>query len=171
MSILKTFLIHSQPGMCIPQVYLDTCEEICNVLSTELPDKKDYFEQNLNLVREQMEKLSDELQTKINEAGLSSVQVLASGHQSEFANWLGLETIAQFSGSDSETPNNIQNCLNAAKQNNVKFIIANKQEGTYLADSLADRLDIKTIIFSNFPDKTGFDGLVRQNVNTIIEAN
>ena len=171
---LKTFLIKSYAGMCIPQVYFDTCEEVCKVLSSEFPEKKDFFEQRLNLVQERMNNLSDELQTKISEAGLSSVQVLASGHQSEFANWLGLETVAKFSGSDSETPGNINNCLNIAKQKDVKFIIANKQEGTYLADSLTDRLNIKSIIFSNFPDSTenftGFDSLVRRNVNEIIKA-
>ncbi len=167
---LKTILIKSYAGMCLPQVYLDTCQEICDVLSAEFPEKKDLFERRLSLVRERMEKLSTEIQTQIKDSGLSSVQVLASGHQSEFANWLGLETVAAFSGSDSETPDNINNCLNMAKQNDVKFIIANKQEGTYLADSLADRLNIKTVIFSNFPDTTGFDVLVQQNVNAIIEA-
>ena len=171
---LKTISIKSYPGMCIPQVYLDTCEEICKVLSSEYPEKKDIFEQRLNIVRSRMEKLSSDMQAKIKESGLSSIQVLASGHQSEFANWLGLETVAKFSGSDSETPNSINNCLNIAKQNDVKFIIANKQEGTYLADSLADRLNIKTVIFSNFPDSTdgvtGFDTLLGQNVEAIIEA-
>ena len=172
---LKTFLIKSYPGMCIPQVYLDTCEEICNLLSEEFPEKKDLFEHRLNLVRERMKNLGTDLQTKIKDSGLTSLQVIASGHQADFANWLGLETIAKFSGSDSETPNNINECLNIAKQSNVKYIIANKQEGTYLADSLADRLNLNTVIFSNFPDSTdnltGFDTLVRQNVKEIIEAN
>ncbi len=119
-----------------------------------------------------MKMLGDNLQTKIKDSGLVSVKVIASGHQSEFAKWLGLETIANFSGSDSETASNINDCLNKAKQKDVKFIIANKQEGTYLADSLADRLNVKTIVFSNFPEKTqspsGFDELLHQNVNAII---
>ena len=168
---LKTILIQSYPGMCIPQVYLDTCEEVCHVLSSQFPDKKDFFEQRFNLVRERIEKLGTELQNKIKDSNLSSVQVIASGHQAEFANWLGLETVAKFSGSDSETPNNINNCLNIAKENDVKFIISNKQEGTYLAESLAKRLNIRTVEFSNFPDTTGFDALLQQNVNAIIEAN
>lgn len=171
---LKTILIKSQPGMCIPQVYLDTCMEICNVLSSEFPEKKDLFQQRLSLIRERMEKLSADLQAKIKDSGLSSVQVLASGHQSEFANWLGLETVAKFSGSDTETASNINECIDKAKQNDVEFIIANKQEGTYLADSLADRLNIKIVVFSNFPDyREGagdFDELVWQNANAIIEA-
>jgi zinc transport system substrate-binding protein len=169
---LKTFLIKSQPGMCIPQVYLDTCEQVCRVLSEEFPKKKTLFEQRLNIISKRMVKLGEDLRAKINDSQLVSVKVIASGHQSEFANWLGLETIATFSGSDSETASNINDCFNKAKQNDVKFIIANKQEGTYLADSLADRLNVKTVVFSNFPDsaKDGFDELLCQNVNAIVKA-
>jgi zinc transport system substrate-binding protein len=171
---LKTFLIKSEPGMCIPQVYLDTCQEVCNVLSSVFPDKKTFFEQRLSIISKRMEELSTELQTKIKESNLTFAKVIVSGHQSEFANWLGFETIAKFSGSDSETVSNINDCLKKAKENDVKFIIANKQEGTYLADSLADRLNVETVVFSNFPDSTkgmtGFDDLLHQNVNAIIKA-
>jgi zinc transport system substrate-binding protein len=171
---LKTFLIKSYPGMCIPQVYFDACKDICNVLSSEFPENKDSFERRLNIISKRMEELSVNLQTKIKDSGLSSVKVISSGHQSEFANWLRLETIAKFSGSDSETVSNINDCLKKAKENGVKFIIANKQEGTYLADSLADRLNVKTVVFSNFPESvkgvTGFDELLQQNINAIIKA-
>ena len=169
---LKTFLIKSQPGMGIPQVYLETCEQVCEMLCEEFPEKKILYEQRLKIISERMEELGADLRKRIENSELSSVQVIASGHQSEFANWLGLETIATFSGSDSETASNINDCLNKAKQYDVKFIIANKQEGTYLADSLADRLNIKTVVFSNFPDsvKSGFDELLNQNVNAIVKA-
>jgi zinc transport system substrate-binding protein len=171
---LKTFLVKSQPGMCIPKVYLDTCREICNILCAEFPDKKTFFEQRLSLVNQRMEELSTSLQTQVRNSGLVSVKVIASGHQSEFANWLGLETVARFSGSDSETANNINDCLNKAKENDIKFIIANKQEGTYLADSLADRLNVQIVVFSNFPESTknttGFDELLNQNVSAIAGA-
>ena len=65
---LKTILIKSYPGMCIPQVYLNTCEEVSSILSSEFPDKKDFFEQRLNLVRERMEKLSTDLLTQMKES-------------------------------------------------------------------------------------------------------
>ena len=171
---LKTSLIKSMPGMCVPDVYLATCRDVCNVLSAEFPEEKNIFEKRLTVIDKRMKNLGDNLREEIQKAGLDSVKVVASGHQSEFANWLGLETIAMFSGSDTETAFNINECINKAKEQGVKFIIANKQEGTYLADSLADRLDVKTVIFSNFPESTegliGFDELLRQNLNALIEA-
>jgi zinc transport system substrate-binding protein len=171
---LKTFLIKSEPGMCIPQVYLDTCQQVCNLLSAQFPERKNFFEHRLESVAQRMETLSNNLQTEIKESSLSSVKIVASDHQSEFSNWLGLETVAKFSGSDSETASNINDCLKKAKEKNIKFIIANKQEGTYLADSLADRLNTEIVVFSNFPEmseaQSSFDDLVHQNVNVIIEV-
>jgi ABC-type Zn uptake system ZnuABC Zn-binding protein ZnuA len=171
---LKTSLIKSLPGMCIPDVYLATCRDVCSVLSVEFPEKKNIFEQRLDFIAKRIKKLGDYLCAEINKADLSSVKVLASGHQSDFVNWLGLETVATFSGSDAETAFNINECINKAKEQEVKFIIANKQEGTYLADSLADRLDIQTVVFGNFPESamgiTGFDELLWKNVQNLIEA-
>ena len=171
---LKTFLIKSQPGMCIPKVYLDTCADVCKILSAEFPDKKSFFEERLEIIGKRIEALGSKLQREIQGSELTSTKVVTSGHQSEFATWLGLDVVAKFSGSDSETASNINDCLSKAKQYDVKFIIANKQEGTYLADSLADRLKVKTVVFSNFPlpteDTTGFDELLHQNVNAIAEA-
>ena len=89
--------------MCVPDVYLATCRDVCNVLSAEFPEKKNIFEQRLTVIEERMKNLGDNLHEEIQKAGLDSVKVVASGHQSEFVNWLGLETVSMFSGSDAET--------------------------------------------------------------------
>ena len=172
---LKTFLVQTKPGLCIPETYLETCHEVCKILSSEFPDQKIQFEQRLTEISERLEKLGDNLHTKITDAKLASVKVVSSSHQSDFANWLGLQAISTFAGSDSETAFNINDCINQAKEQDVKFIIANKQEGTYLADSLADRLNVPVIVFGNFPESTessnGFDELLNSNVNAIVKAN
>jgi ABC-type Zn uptake system ZnuABC Zn-binding protein ZnuA len=171
---LKTFLIKSQPGLCIPDTYLVTCRLVCNVISEEFPERKSDFQKRLVLIEKRLNTLGSEIQAEIKNVGLDLVKVVTSGHQSEFVNWLGLETVSTFSGSDSETAFNINDCINKAKENNAKFIIANKQEGTYLADSLADRLKIQTVVFGNFPESaqglTGFDQLLQQNVSNLIKA-
>ncbi len=97
-----------------------------------------------------------------------------SDHQAQFARWLGLETVATFAGSEIETVSNINDCLKKAQGHDVRFVIANKQEGAALAEALADRLGAKAIVFSNFPvpDDRGdaFDQLLRQNVQVLLEA-
>jgi hypothetical protein len=53
-------------------------------------------------------------------------------------------------------------------------VIANKQEGTALAEALAGRLGAKAIVFSNFPVFDGqgneFDQLLRENMRLLVKA-
>jgi zinc transport system substrate-binding protein len=165
---LKTALVAPLPGLCIPATYLDTCRQVCNILAIQFPQNQDNYRHRLSQIETRLNTLSLELTAQIDNAGLTKTKVLASMHQSEFVNWLGLETIAVFAGSDAETASNINDCLKKAQDQDVKFIIANRQEGTALADALADRLNAQTVVFSNFPlfeaGKTGFDKLLRDNI-------
>jgi len=119
--------------------------------------------------------LKQELLEDIRQAGISSAKVLASNHQADFANWLGLQTVATFIGSDVETVTGIDNCIRKAEGQDVRFVIANKQEGTALAEALAERLGSKAVVFSNFPEfmgeAHGFDTLLRTNVDALVQAN
>lgn len=175
---LKTGLVRASNGLCVPINYLAACRDVCNILSLEYPGKKAYYNENINRAEERLGNLSKELRRKVKQAGLESAGVLASNRQAQFCNWLGLETIATFVGSDMETVANINQCLEKAKANKVKFVIANKQEGTDLAQALAERLGVKVVVFSNFPDIDNrparcctFDRLVTKNVQALLEAN
>jgi hypothetical protein len=82
--------------------------------------------------------------------------------------------VATFLGSDIETVSNIDHCLQQAEGHDIRFVIANQQEGTSLAQSLAQRLDAQAVVFSNFPDDAadgrGFDALLQANVASLLEA-
>lgn len=171
---LKIYIVKMLPGLCVPDTYLAACYEVCGILSTQYPDKASWFRQQVKKIEERMYKLSQELKVHIEQSVSKSVKVLASDHQAHFADWLGLETIATFVGSDIETITNVNSCLEKAEGQNVKFVIANKQEGTSLAKALAERLQAKAVIFSNFPEANigegGFDSLLRSNVKALLEA-
>jgi len=171
---LKTSLVKTSTGLCVPDTYAATCREVANILSAEYPARKAQYKRRLELIENRLQALSAELRASVKQAGVESAKVIASNHQAEFANWLGLDTIAVFMGSDIETVANINQCLKEAQGQNVRFIIANKQEGTALADALAKRLQAKAVVFSNFPDintsLNGFDQLLRKNVQALVEA-
>jgi len=170
---LKTGSVRALAGLCVPETYLAACQDVCNILSLEYPQREAKYKQRLKLIERRLENVSKELHSKMKQAGLENTKVLASNHQSQFCNWLGLETIAIFVGSDTETVSNIQNCLEKAKEYNIRFIIANKQEGTALAEALAERLEAKVVVFSNFPDfdnrPNNFDRLLSENVQALLE--
>jgi len=171
---LKTGLVQALPGLCVPETYLAACQDVCNILSAQYPKKGAEYSKRLKLIEKRLENLSNELLTGTKQCGLESAKVLASDHQAQFAQWLGLDVIATFVGSDIETVSNIHQCLEKARKNTVRFIIANRQQGTVLADALAERLGAKVVVFGNFPeagsDQNGFDLLLRKNVETLIKA-
>lgn len=171
---LKVQLVKTQPGLCIPDTYLSTCQDVCRIISSEYPDKADQYQEALKLIRNRLDKLAQELREDIRQSGSKSAKVLASNHQADFVKWLGLDAIATFVGSDIETASNLNQCLEKAAGQDVKFVIANRQEGAGLAEALAKRLQAKAVVFSNFPEKAldgaGFDGLLRENVRALIEV-
>lgn len=172
---LKINAVRALPGLCIPETYLAACQDACNILSEQYPEKANRYRQRLKLIESRLRNLSIELHEKLRRLGSGAPQVLASNHQTEFCNWLGLETIATFVGSEAETISNIQKCLEKAKEHNISFVIANKQEGASLANALAERLGARVVVFSNFPDYEQsqtpcFDRLLKENTQALIEA-
>lgn len=171
---LKIHSVKASPGLCVPETYVATCTEVCNILCSQCPEKAAQYRQRLGLIEQRLERAGVELTAGVRQAGAGSAEVIVSDHQAQFARWLGLETVATFAGSEIETVSNINDCLKKAQGHDVRFVIANRQEGAALAEALADRLGAKALVFSNFPvpDDRGdaFDQLLRQNVRVLLEA-
>ena len=171
---VKTAMVESPGGLCLPDTYLFICRQVCGILVAEYPNRAHEFEARLNRIEKELDVVGQEIRNTAQEAKLVGTSVLTSYHQASFAEWLGLEVVAQFVGSDTETVSNIDECLKKAEGHDIRFVIANKQEGTALAQSLAARLDAHDVVFSNFPAFTepsgGFRNLVRSNVAALIEA-
>lgn len=161
-------------GLCVPDTYLSICRQVCEVLARTYPQEKSRFDTRLAAIEERLVKLGAELQETVMESGIAGSAVLTSNHQAEFARWLGLDPFATFVGSDTETVANIDHCLKKAAGRDVRFVIANLQEGTALARALADRCRAKAVVFGNFPEVceqgNGFDMLVRGNVRLLCEG-
>ncbi len=172
---LKVVSIHIADGMCIPANYLQSCREVHRALQERYSSSSDdvYKERFLSL-QKRLGKLSGHIESSVDDAGLRGTRVVCSGHQAEFARWLGLDVVAAFVGSDVETAANLQDVLEKAREKNVGFVIANRQEGSALAEALAERLNARVVVFSNFPDvqpgRNNFDTLVMENLNALLEA-
>ncbi|MBN2020435.1 MAG: zinc ABC transporter substrate-binding protein [Sedimentisphaerales bacterium] len=174
---LKVCRVAPPQGLCIPDTYLSIARQVAGTLSENNPSRKVYYDLKLAEIENRMKHLSRELAERIELSGLKNSNVIASQHQAEFAQWLGLNPVSTFTGSDTTTPAQINENLQQAEQYQIRFIIANKQEGAGLAKALAEHLRTGIVIFSNFPEQAtldvnipGFDSLLNDNVNNLIEA-
>lgn len=161
-------------GLCVPDSYKAVCRRVCEVLSQAYPQDAARFETRLEAIDTRLDALAGELQNAVRDSGIAAAAVLTSNHQAEFVKWLGLDPVATFVGSDTETVANIDHCLKMTAGRDIRFVIANRQEGIALAQALAERCQARAVVFSNFPDAgeqgTGFDRLLRDNVGLLCEA-
>jgi len=171
---VRTEVITESGGLCIPQTYLAVCKVVCRLLCAEYPEHRELYLQRLQAIEQRIARLERSLLDKMAGAGLVGEKVLVSNHQAQFARWLGLDVLASFGSTDTETPGGIQRCLERAAGQQVRFVIANKQQGTRLAEALAHRLQARLVVFSNFPSldhgSRAFDALVDGNVEALLEA-
>ena len=164
-------------GMCKPDSYLTMAHDTAEILIAEYPSREATFRKRLAQIAERMKSLEAECAAAIETLKLREAPVLTSRHQAVFAEWLGLEPVASFSGGEAETAAHINAALGASQGRALRCIIANRQEGTQLAEALAERLDVPVAVFSNFPDAPdraasapAFDALVRDNLRRLAEA-
>ncbi|MGE5293690.1 MAG: metal ABC transporter solute-binding protein, Zn/Mn family [Solirubrobacterales bacterium] len=171
---LSISAVRPSGGLCVPGTYMAICRQVCTILSRTYPSEANRLEARLVAIEQRKVKLAAELRDAVVRSGVAGAAVLTSNHQAEFAQWLGLDSVATFVGSDTETVANIDHCLQKAAGRDVRFVIANQQEGVTLAQALAERCKAKAVVFSNFPltsgQEAGFDQLLRDNVRLLCEA-
>jgi zinc transport system substrate-binding protein len=170
---LKIGMVVAPEGLCVPDTYLAVCRDVCGHLSKEYPERAAGFASRLAEIEKRLAALGIEQREKVRESKLAGAEIVVSNHQAKFAEWLGLTPAGTFAGSDVETVANIDRCLQGATGRDIRCVVANRQEGTSLAQALADRLKSRVAVFSNFPleasGEAGFDALVRANVRALTE--
>lgn len=171
----KSLAIQSIPapeGLCIPESYYQIIQKTYEGLCAAFPDKRTIFDENLANAQRKIRELEIECERRINESGLKGVKVIASGHQSFFCKWLGLDVTAAYSGSDSVSPSALQSLMDRESNAEVRFVISNLQEGGQMGEAIASRLGVPLVVFSNFPSLSAqerdFYSLIRNNLNNLL---
>jgi len=161
-------------GMCVPQTYIGVCRQTADALVKAGMLSADEAERRLQAIQERLATKAAALRESIVRAGLREAPVLASGHQAAFCRYLGLEVAAAISGSDSASVRQIDQALDLGRKKSCRLVIANRPEGTQLAESVAERLGAKLVVFDNFPDMSesqrDFDALIAENVRRLLAA-
>ncbi|MFW6107747.1 MAG: metal ABC transporter substrate-binding protein [bacterium] len=171
---LRVVPVPSPEGLCLPASYRAVCRGVCRALCEVYPESALIYRERLARIEERMTALSQELKTTVEQQGLAGARVLASGHQAHFCRALGLDVVGTFTGREAAAIQELQACIRAGREADVRFVVANLQEGVQLADPLAQRLGAEVVVFSNFPSMEGaektFDALVRCNLDALRDA-
>jgi len=159
-------------GMAVPAHYLAACRQVADHLTGLGLVGRGEIEERLELIEARVGDLGEECRGEVERVGLAGVKVLASRHQRDFCEWLGLLVAGTFSGSDTAGIGELERAVASGESGGVRVVIANLPEGRRAADALAERLNAVVVVLENFPAMRGgrvsFDEMVRANVASLL---
>ncbi len=161
-------------GLCCPESYMAACRQLADGFIALHWLAAEKAEEKLKSLAARSDAQAAHLRRLVQQAGLAGTPVLASGHQKDFCEWLGLKVAATFRSADTAGIAEIDRAIAAGELSQVKLVIANLPEGRRTADALGEHLKAKVVVFANFPlikaSRMSFDELLADNVQALIHA-
>jgi ABC-type Zn uptake system ZnuABC Zn-binding protein ZnuA len=169
----EAIAIEPARGLAVPATYAETARRVAEALAAADPAGAASYRERAGEVERRMNELADSLGAEIERAGLAGAATAATSHQADFARSLGLDVAVEFNAADDRAAS-VSDAMEKARAANVRFVIANRPEGTRTAEALARRLGARLVVFENFPavsrEEPTFDAMVRRNVARLVEG-
>ena len=161
-------------GLGRPGTYAAACRRVAEALvEADLLDAAQAASK-LAVIERRMAAAGDWARARIADAGLEGAPVVASTHQADFCDWLGLNVVAHCSAADQSTVSGIDDAVQAGLDHGGRLVLANRPEGTRLAGAIAGRLEAPLVVLDNFPADgqaaRAYDAMLKLNVKAIVEA-
>ena len=157
-----------------PPVQQAAVDKIAGALAQADTENSAAYQQSATEYRDKISAKETEIKARLVQENLSSVNVMCAEMQTGFVKWVGFNVIVAYGRPDSLTPQVIKELVDTGKAENVTLIIDNLQSGQDAGKGIAEELNCKRIILSNFPG--GFENTetwekaIDQNIELILEA-
>ena len=155
----------------IPDVYLEGSLEIYNLLKEEFGSDStslDEIDKKYAKLKMGIDSLSDVISAK--KESMKGIEVICSKHQKDFLEFLGLEVVCVFSPGDAISLKEISEVVKVGREKNVRLVVGDLQNGQKVSKTIADELESKYIILSNFPGEQGYKKTLLNNIDILLET-
>jgi ABC-type Zn uptake system ZnuABC Zn-binding protein ZnuA len=158
-------------GMGLPESYLAACQQSADHFVALGLLSRTNADARLQAISSRLDALARESTNRVAQARLKGIPVIASGHQRDLCEWLGLKVVASFRAADTASISEIEEAIAAGQLASVKLVLANLPEGRRTADALGERLGAKVVVLENFPalaeGRVSFDQMLAANVRAL----
>ena len=154
----------------IPDVYLEGALEISNVLKEEYSSDSisiDEIDKKYTKLKMGIDSISDIVIEK--RKSIKGVKVICNDSQKDFLKFLGAEVVSVFSPGDEISLKEISEVIKKSSEENVQLVVDNLQNGQKVGRTIAEELESKYIILSNFPDEAGYKATLLNNIDLLLE--
>ncbi len=163
-----------QSNWMTPSVQAEATDKVAAALCQIDARNSAAYQDSAAEYRDRIEAKAVEIKDKLSGKDISSVNVICSGMQAAFLNWVGINVVVFYGRPDSLTPQVIKELVDRGREESVALIIDNLQSGKDAGAGIAEELGCKRVILSNFPG--GFDNTetwekaIDRNIELILEA-
>ena len=152
----------------VPERYAALVAKVADRLGAVYPERRAALEAAARATRARIDALGAALRREA--APLAGVSAVASQHQRDFLEFLGLKVAATLPRPDDATPRDLERLAAAP----ARVVVGGVQEGTQAAAAVAERTRAPLAILSAFPGAPGFgagyDELLRANLAALERA-
>jgi zinc transport system substrate-binding protein len=166
----KTVDLRTDGNWMIPDVYLEGAGEIAEIL------KKEYGSDSVSIkeikakykeLKMSIDSLSGIISRK--KESIEGVKVVCNEHQKDFLEFLGAEVVYTFSPGDDISLKEIAEAIKIGRDKNVQLVVDNLQSGHKVGRTIADELESKYVVLSNFPEEKGYKPTLLNNINLLLD--
>jgi len=163
-----------QSNWMTPLVQAEATGKVAAALSQVDIENSAAYQDSAAKYKDIIEAKAAEIKNRLAGQNLSGINVICSGMQAAFLNWIDLNVVAFYGRPDSLTPQVVKELVDKGREENATLIIENMQSGQDAGAGVAEELGCTRIILSNFPG--GFDNTetwekaIDWNIKLILEA-
>jgi zinc transport system substrate-binding protein len=171
---LKVVKATTDGNWMIPSVQSSATDKVASILSEVDPGNATTYQKAADAYKKLIQTKESEIKTKLNNAGVSKISVVASARQADFLQWAGFNVVATFASAQSLTPQTVKDLVDKGKAAGAVLVINNLQDGQDAGKAIAEEIGAKNLNLSNFPggfSKTEtWEKAIGYNVTLLLDA-
>jgi zinc transport system substrate-binding protein len=171
---LKVVKATTDGNWMIPPVQYDATDKVLSALSEIDPSNAAAYQKAADAYKKRILKKESDIKDKLTRAGVSGINVIASGRQADFLQWAGFDVVATFVSAQSLTPQVVKDLVDKGKAAEVTLVINNLQDGQDAGKAVAEEIHAKNLNLSNFPGGFGntetWEKAIDYNVKLLLDA-
>jgi zinc transport system substrate-binding protein len=172
---LTVTVINITGNWMVPAVQAEAVDKIAQALGELDPENAAYYQQRAADREQAILAKGEDVEDRLQEAGVEGVKVLCADMQVGFVQWAGFDIVAIYGRPEDLSPADVTQLITEAKQAGAALIIDNLQSGSAtLGASIEQDVEAIPVTISNFPG--GFENTetwekaIDKNVDLLLEA-
>lgn len=157
-----------------PPVRMEAIDKITADLAAARPENEAAFTEAANKLKEEAQRVGDEQKKRLDDAGVSRVNVLVNDMQAGFIKWAGFNVAGIFGRAEDMSPKDIEDLIKLGQSNNVTLVLDNLQSGKEAGIGVAKEIGAAQLTLNNFPggipDTDTWAKAIAKNVDMLLET-